>query len=190
MRIRTVLIGLIVGAAILSAGCRPGRGGRGGGPGTDSGPDIRIDSGPIEDRDTGPITIMDSGPRRDAGRPRDTGPTTMCPSEMIPPYPGTACSSATATCLGGCTDGACQQMCIESDPNPDCGLCINQNIISCANGMGCQRLWDEYSCCVMERCPEGSPDTCADSMCRTQFDSYVTCANGADCGSAITSCFP
>jgi len=75
-----------------------------------------------------------------------------------------------------------------------CGECLDQNIISCANDMGCQSQWDLGACCIEDNCAT-VPDAggCVEAACSSEQTAYISCiqslAAGA-CGSAFTACFP
>lgn len=169
----TILVTL--GALGLVACDGGGRGGSGGGS-----------------RDSGPIVLMDSGPGRDSGPGggRDTGPGGMCPSDIVPPPAMPGCDAATRTCLSMCMDNACINNCIMMDSTPsECVNCLDQAIISCANGMGCQDEWDAFVCCAEPACPMGSPPECAMTMCSSQYTGYTGCLRGVMCGGSIGVCF-
>jgi len=179
---------LIIAAAALAFGCNSARRGGRTGP---------VDSGTPSDGPVGTdstIMLMDSGPRDsggggfDSGPPRDSGGT--CAPEIIDPVVGAYCSSATSDCLAACT-APCEPFadCIDLDPNPDCGACVNINLISCVNSMGCQSLWNPLSCCLTDFCPKGSAPSCADISCGPELMAWQECGGSASCGSAVSNCF-
>ena len=139
------IAGVLAVLAMIATGCASGGDGGGGGGGDldtgpfgprDTGPMIRIDAGPFGPRDSGPMAPRDAGPfgprdagpgMRDAGRPRDSGPT-MGPRDSGPmmtfpdtgpggmmgfctstadcaSMPGTCCFRFDMTMPGICTPG-------------------------------------------------------------------------------------
>ena len=201
----------VVVSMVLATGCRNrSRSGRVGGD-TDSGM-IMVDSGPPDATDGGPIVLMDSGmPPRDSGGPPaecvtdseclsseqcSSGMcvprmTMTCTLDTIAPYPGAACSASTRSCISDCAgDGACIDGCIAADSNPECGLCLNQNTISCINSMGCQDEWNCYNQCFIDHaCTDRA---CVDANCSAEDADYGACADtlpAGACSSALESCF-
>jgi hypothetical protein len=146
--------------------------------------------------DGGPIIIPDSAVPRDGARDGGTS-TGMCTDENVGYLTMPLCSAATMTCIMGCTAGACIVDCIEADPSPNCGACVNQNLISCANTNGCQSAWSAFVCCVDEACPPPAMAACVMSAttgaCMAQDGAYSTCLMGIDiptvCPSFLTDCF-
>src|SRR5688572_16274347 len=114
--LKSMLTILVMLGALGLVGCDSGgRGGGGGGA------------------DAGPIVLMDGGPRR------DTGPGGMCGTDIVPAPTMPACAAETRTCLSMCMDNTCVNNCIMMDPMAmNCVNCLDQAIINCANGMGCQ----------------------------------------------------
>ena len=189
---------LLLLSLTLSLGCtstpRRGRGG------VDTGP--RPTSDGSTTRDTGTITLMDSGTPRDTSvAPRDTGTTVVdsgtgtCAEDLVPPYSGTACSSATSSCTAACTDGACINSCLDADSSADCSGCANQNIISCFNSNGCQAEWNCFiQCAHTFACADAPvPRDCITTHCPSQDDAYNNCTAAittGDCGTTWTTCIP
>jgi hypothetical protein len=163
-------------------------------PGDDGGMMPRPDAGPCP---PGMICLPDSGrpPGRDSGPPpRDAGRDAggKCPPDIVDSVPGDYCASSTYECIMGCTaGGTCVSDCIAADPSPDCGTCIQVNLIACFNRSGCQRTWDLFSCCVADNCPTPTRE-CAVMYCTPEDDDYNTCTDGvaADCNSDALGCFP
>jgi len=202
----------VVAAVAMTMACNSPRrgGGGGGGGGEDAGGGTMTDGGG-GDTDSGGIVLMDSGMTgTDSGATpecttsSDCGvdeeciegsceTTTMsCATNTVSLYGGVACSSSTLDCISECGgDGMCQQGCLDADPNEDCSLCFSQNLVSCFNRNGCQGDWNCYTQCVSDNCPSGD-ETCIDSMCGTQWDTYVACTEGvtADCSPDALMCFP
>lgn len=178
----------------------------------DSGPVIRLDSGPTTECDTDRpcptgYTCQDgecvptaectfdsdcpAGEECVSGSCEPVSPPT-CRTNSVASYPGSPCASATLTCWEGCADSACVQSCLDSDPNSAaCNDCVNQNLISCANSMGCQDEWNCFNQCWEDN---GCTDrTCVETYCSSEDDAYSTCVNGlgsSACASHIRACFP
>ncbi|MDW8363952.1 MAG: hypothetical protein RMK74_16285 [Myxococcales bacterium] len=181
------MVGWLVCWAMVS-GCTSERGGGGSRVRRDGGITIP-DSGSTPD--TGGGGTDATTPRPDGGGGRDAGGS--CPRNDVPPWTGApGCAASTRTCLSMAMTSADIERCIMMDPNREmCVLCLNQQIISCANGMGCQDEWDCLAACI-ETCPEGDSG-CVDRMCGTQNTAYDGCLMGlprGSCASAVNACFP
>ena len=117
--------------------------------------------------DTG-IVIMDSGMRDTA-----SGDTGVCAPVMVPAPTMAACTMATGTCLSGCTTAACQQGCLDADPNAmSCNACVNQAVLSAASMMGCAQPIGDLECCVNDRCG-GSATGC--TACDAEIMAISSC---------------
>jgi len=150
------------------------------------------------------IVLVACGGRRARGGPGDGGvdapdwpvgteppadaPMPPCEPDIVVPFLGTACSYATTQCVSGCATGDCYVTCLEADPNPDCIYCVNSNLISCVNDLGCQREWNAFVCCMRANCPEGG---CAETACGVPNRARVDCGTAviSNCGSVDDSCF-
>ncbi|HEY8429531.1 MAG TPA: hypothetical protein VIL20_14195 [Sandaracinaceae bacterium] len=115
------------------------------------------------------------------------GPT--CPDNFLPPYAGAGCSSSTATCTSGCSTSECIQGCLEADPNPECLLCVDQNILSCANSAGCQEEWNCYIDCATTA---GCTSLASCPACRAEEAAYLDCADLVvdSCSTVWFDCLP
>ncbi len=125
----------------------------------------------------------------------DTG--RVCPDGNVEYVTGSYCSSETASCVSGCTTGTCQQDCLDADVSADCGGCVNQNSISCANSASCQSEWDAYNCCILDTCGSEPSSTCIssaiDGSCAGAVGSWRTCSGTVDlnavCSTWVSDCF-
>ena len=100
----------------------------------------------------------------------------MCAPMVVEPYLTIPCSTATRTCIDGCTTGDCLDACIGADPSPMCRDCTNRALVSCFNRNGCQPQWDCYIGCTMSLCggvPD--PDSCIEAMCLEVEDAWYLC---------------
>jgi hypothetical protein len=157
-----------------------------------------VDGGP---RDLGGI-VIDLGPGTDLGSGTDLGPRDLggpvdlgggCTPNAIDYVTGVYCAAATQTCIGTCADSTCFQACLDADPSANCNACVGQNQLACANANGCLSLYNTFDCCGQRLCPTGSPATCFDTNCTSEWSTYVDCANTAlataTCTYDYTACF-
>jgi hypothetical protein len=133
---------------------------------------------------------------RDAGMTRppianpvvDAGNTQMCamrraplPSALLP-----RCSPATGKCLADCTSAAdperCRDACIDADATPaesqyglDCAGCIYLQLFACVDAAGCHDGVADAFCCIAEKCPAGSPESCGQDKCGEELMTSLTC---------------
>lgn len=192
----TCVVSLVVFAA--ASGCTGGRRRGTPGPATDAGPQdlggIVIDLGTGVDFGTGTDLghATDLGYAVDLGHAVDLG--SSCTPTVVDYITASYCSAATDTCVQGCgTDGACQWSCLDADPNASCSVCVQQNLIACANANGCVSQWDVFDCCVTANCPTGSATTCVMTYCGSEQTSFTTCMNDvlptATCTAGYPECF-
>jgi len=157
-----------------------------------------------DDDRPGDIVIPDSGPGGDMG-PVGTdmgpvGPTGPC-ADDVSPLPGDffpRCSAETFECAGMAADGTALLACLDADTTPpymgmagaDCGLCYNNQLVFCADSMGCHPEWATFNCCVEDNgCMDQS---CVETNCGTEQDGFIGCLNGLPmgaCNDLITACF-
>jgi len=155
------------------------------------------------------VCITDTTPECSGSRPCPTGQTCnasgmcvtdtmrVCPDGNVEYITGSYCSSATATCVSGCTTGACQQDCLDADVSPNCAGCVNQNSISCANSGSCQSEWDVYNCCILDTCGSDPSSACIsgaiDGACAGAVGTWRTCSDAVDlnavCSTWVSDCF-
>lgn len=165
------------------------------------------------------VPSRDAGPSRDSGAPparrdgatpapdgftpgpdggRDAGPRDVCEDgETVDEHEGPGCSFEALECLESCDFAGdpdlCQQECFEAHPN--CGACIYDTLISCANRQGCQEAWNTFACCT-ERSGcvglrGGDRLACAEA-CPFEVESYGECVETTpfeDCEREIERCF-
>lgn len=159
----------------------------------------RGDGGALED---GATPEDDAAPAPDATTPvpppEPEGPCER--GEIVPPYEGPGCATATLACLETCAADPsappdCSDACLASDP--ECVVCFNQTIIACSNRLACQGEWNAFACCTETSCP-GVGDgvdrlfCAAEGACLEQLDEYATCADGggfAACNTEVQRCF-
>lgn len=130
--------------------------------------------------------------RRDAGMPPMDSGFGCFPDVFVPPYDGAGCREDTRRCVDDCFASGdpefCFQDCVASDP--ECSLCFNQTLISCANGLGCQPEWDEFACCAWTVNPECRDRRDATLIecgmgCEPNLERYSECINA---GPAVMEC--
>ncbi|MCA9601872.1 MAG: LamG domain-containing protein [Polyangiales bacterium] len=101
------------------------------------------------------------------------------------------CPTSLLDCAFSCDDGDsdCVEDCVSAESS-NCGKCINNNPIACANENGCQLLWDNYECCVAAECPTGKA-SCIDKYCKAEAQAYDNCSSEAYdgvCEGTTTAC--
>ncbi len=173
----------------------------GGFPGADAGTVLGPDAGPFP-MDSGRLPgTSDGGRFVDAGRFMDAGQfdtgrfvdagSGVCVDGEVLRYDGPGCAEATRGCLEGCRDGDCQAECISRDR--ECGVCINEMILSCANSVRCQPLWDQFACCLEPTCPAQGFERLACDLagCEDVAEVTVDCLNEQidRCQAALFECF-
>ncbi len=173
----------------------------GNGSGTDAGTGITLpDSGMVgTDAGTGTGTDAGTGTGTDAGMARQCAQPQPDLRELAAMNPGAnvlpRCAAATAMCLQGCMDQACQTACLEADMTPPltagsnmigCDGCLNIQSLGCASNEGCG---DEVAAAIC--CFEDNPSN-GQTACASQIDAYRTCAQGLGnaCAPYISACFP
>lgn len=124
--------------------------------------------------------------------PATDGP--VCQTDLVNPSTARPCAATTYTCINGpppCEGDACVSACLDGDPNNAmCLSCINQNLVSCANTMGCQDEWDAFTCCGDTRCPTGG-SSCLAAMCGAERSTFLSCVSavGEGCRGVGDTCF-
>jgi len=143
-------------------------------------------------RDSGPLvwTPRDSGMTRPPTMNPviDAGSAEMCamrraplPSALLP-----RCSPATGKCLADCTAAAdpesCRDACIEADATPaesryglDCAGCIYLQLFACVDAAGCHDGVADAFCCIADKCPTGSAESCGQDNCGEELTTALTC---------------
>jgi len=153
------------------------------------------------------ITLMDSGPATDMGTGTDLGtgtdmggPTGACANDVmaLPADFFPRCSAETFECAGMAADGTALLACLDADTTPvymgmagaDCGACYNNQLVFCADSMGCHPEWAAFNCCVEDNgCTDQS---CVETNCGAEQGSFSSCLNGLPmgaCNDLITACF-
>jgi hypothetical protein len=145
------------------------------GPSDDGGDFTDPDDG---SNDSGDETGDDGDETGDDGD--DTGDDTgddspaECESEVIELPPGSACAAATQTCIEACEDDACWDTCVNADPDPEnCGICLEDGFLACANTRGCQEAWDAMICCY-DQCADPDSAEC-ETSCSAESGDYDAC---------------
>jgi hypothetical protein len=139
---------------------------------------VACGGGPVGDDGDDDDNRPDGGFTNPGGGDGGTNPTN-CTSDVIPMPTTAACAAATLTCIEACTTDECSDTCLAADPNADnCGVCLEDGWISCANSMGCQAQWDAVICCY-EDCADPESPAC-DSTCSAESAAYDTCAEAHD----------
>lgn len=136
----------------------------------------------------------DAGVRFDAS---DDDDGAACTTDTVTPVRDAYCSSTTGSCIDACDTGDCIYDCLDADPNPDCSVCVNINIIACANDNGCQGDWDDYTCCLDGECGQDAGSTCVDmaidGACGGDWDRFNECVGTVEladvCPNVIADCF-
>ncbi len=130
--------------------------------------------------------------------------TASCGTIPAPTAPsmGVQCTSATRTCVMGCTTAECQQSCVEMDdfsgdgtPDTNCLNCVNGFAIACGYSQGCDDEYETAGCCVLENCSPTPTQECVATNCATQQNAFVACVNSAlgarpACAQDALGCFP
>lgn len=155
------------------------------GPGTDSGGG-GVDTGP-SGTDSGPMGTDSGGGSRDCEMALESLPSVILPR----------CSADTATCINGCADIDCQNMCLDADTTPpetmsgqmiDCNICFNYQVNVCID-MNCPTEFAAFRCCLEDNaCTDASCPACS-----SQLSAVQSCAGGLPAGACtdqITACFP
>jgi hypothetical protein len=128
--------------------------------------------GPDDDNDP------DAGFTNPGGGDANQNPTN-CTSDIVDSPTAPACVAATKTCIDACTTDDCPDNCLAMDPDPDnCGACLEDGWIACANAAGCQAEWDVMICCY-EGCADPESAAC-ETTCTPESNAYEACAEAHD----------
>lgn len=120
--------------------------------------------------------------------PQDAGSAATCamrrsplPSALLP-----RCEVGTGQCMAGCATAtdpdSCRDACLASDHHPaesmyglDCKGCIYLQLFACIDQAGCHDAVADVFCCLADKCPAGSPESCGEQKCGDQLMTALTC---------------
>ena len=108
--------------------------------------------------------------------------STPCGTETVDVADG-LCAPSTVECV---TSGGDFATCVDADPDPaGCAGCIDQNLISCANDMGCQTAWNQVACCRDDNCAGTLDDPCVMGACASQWTAFTGCLETLAAGACV-----
>ncbi len=154
-------------------------------------PTVPGDARPSGDTGGGP----DSGPGPgfpDTGPPRPDGSVDSSTTDGMTTYmcdPPTAftftppCPAAVKSCLASCDPNnsscstGCFRMITDETLRAMCFVCVSfQQTTWCPYTMGCEAETLQRWCCTAATCPPGSSEECSLTLCRTQNEAELRCA--------------
>ena len=131
--------------------------------------------------DSGTIMLPDTGVTPDSG-----GGTGDCEPMTVPAPTEATCTTQQITDLQTAAMTSNDAIASWYESNPDCGSCVDQGLLSCATMMGCDDEWGSYNCCAEDNCGSATTqdefNTCVDTMCGTEYNSFSDCLGSAECG--------
>jgi hypothetical protein len=109
----------------------------------------------------------------------------------LPPSLLPRCAPSTRACRIACADGVrdddavreCRDACTQEDPTPpaqvglypvDCEGCQLQQLVACAETIGCRSQVADLMCCI-EDCIAKADPACFESECRSKIDAFGQC---------------